>query len=85
MGADETAESVGFSQILRVMFKQKSDSYTSGLTPPHLRLSPALGGEGWKRGKRVRITAVIDHLGDIVPTYAPDGIPSGSGVTPLAK
>ena len=75
VGSDETVEPVGVSQVLRVIPKQKMDGDILKRQLADLE----------KFALRGDITGVIDQLCEIVPTYAPDGIPSGSGVTQLAK
>jgi len=75
VGSDETVEPVGVSQVLRVIPKQKVDG----------DILKSQLAELEKLAIRGDFTGVIDQLCEIVPTYAPDGIPSGSGVTQLAK
>lgn len=75
VGSDEAVEPAGFKQILRVIPKQKPDLDCLNKQIAELE-TLAIHGD---------ISRVIDQLCEIVPTYAPDGIPSAPGVTPLAE
>jgi FlaA1/EpsC-like NDP-sugar epimerase len=75
VGSDETMEPAGFRQILSVTPKQKPEVDTLNKQIAELE-TLAIQGDS---------SRVIDHLCEIVPTYAPEGIPSGSGLTQLAE
>ncbi len=75
VGSDDTVEPAGFRHILSVIPKQKPEVDTLNKQRAELE-TLAIQGD---------ISRVIDQLCEIVPTYAPDGIPSGSGVTQLAE
>ena len=75
VGSDETVEPAGFRHILSVIPKQKLEVDTLNKQIAELE-TLAIQGD---------IARVIDQLCEIVPTYAPDGIPSGPGVTQVAE
>jgi hypothetical protein len=75
VGSDETVERAGFRQILSVIPKQK----------PEVDVLSKQIAELEKLAIQGDISRVIDQLCEIVPTYAPDGIPSGSGVTQVTE